>query len=159
MKASWETVKHSKWMKTWLVKPKAHPCLLFTIGVNPAAVPDYLHEIITDNESGYCTSENSAQGNVERALSGVKVCKQEAITVQNRLRNEYFSEWDETCEIIEARKLSISKLQELVSKLEEQYRGHCRLSQDFFRGTHKFSHSPAPRWSESPISINYPFAL
>ena len=95
---------------------------MFTIGVDPAAEPDYLHKIIAD-QSGWCTGENSAQGNVERALSRVKVCKQEAIAVQDRLRNEYFSEWDETCEVMEARKFSIYRLEELVSKLEEQYRG------------------------------------
>ena len=95
---------------------------MFTIGVDPAAEPDYLHEIITD-QSGWCTGENSVQGNVETALSRVKVCKQEAIAVQDRLRNEYFSDWDETCEVMEARKLSIDRLEELVSKLEKQYRG------------------------------------
>ena len=99
----------------------SHLCSVFTIGVDPAAEPHYLHKIISE-ESGWCTGDNSAQGNVERALSRVKVCKQEAIAVQDRLRNEYFSEWDETCDVMEARKLSISRLEELVSKLEEQYR-------------------------------------
>lgn len=105
-----------------LIKLKAHLCSVFTIGVDPAAKPDYLHEILTD-QSGWCSGENSAQGNVESALSRVKVCKQEAVAVQDRLRNEYFSEWDETCEVMEARKLSIYRLDELVSKLEKQYRG------------------------------------
>ena len=96
---------------------------MFTIGVDPAAKPDYLHEILTD-QSGWCSGENSARGNVESALSEVKVCKQEAIAVQDRLRkNEYFSEWNETCEVMEARKFSIYRLDELVSKLEKQYRG------------------------------------
>ena len=65
-----------------LIKLKAHPCSVFTIGVDPAAKPDYLHEILTD-QSGWCSGENSAQGNVESALCRVKVCKQEAIAVQD----------------------------------------------------------------------------
>ena len=113
LNASWNTS---------LIKLKAHLCSVFTIGVDPAAEPEYLHEVMTD-QSAWCTSENSAQGNVERALCRVKVCKQEAISVQDRLRNEYFSEWDETCEVMEARKLSIYRLDELVSKLKKQYRG------------------------------------
>lgn len=91
-------------------------------GVDPSAEPEYLHEIFTDEGRAYW-SANSARENMERALSRVKVCKQDAETVQNRLRDEYFSKWDETCEVTEARQISIHNLEDLVSRLEEQYRG------------------------------------
>ncbi|XP_067018086.1 uncharacterized protein [Acropora muricata] len=92
-------------------------------GVNPGAEPEYLHEILTDDVSGYGCSSNSAQENVETVLSRVKVCKPEAVAVENRLRSEYFSKWDETCEVIEATEISVHNLKDLVSKLEHQYRG------------------------------------
>ena len=92
---------------------------MFAIGVDPGAEPEYLHEILTDHLPGYWCGPNSAQENVERALYRVKVCKPEAVAVQNRLRNEYFSEWDETCEVIEATEISVYNLPDLVSKLEQ----------------------------------------
>ena len=90
--------------------------------MDPGAEPEYLHEILTDDLTTAYTG-NSAQENMEKALSRVKVCKQDSVSVQNSLRNEYFSAWNETCEVTEARKISISNLAELVSKLEDQYRG------------------------------------
>lgn len=93
--------------------------VLSYIEADPAAEPDYFLEVLSDD----WRYENSAQGNMERALSRVKVCKHDAIAVQNRLKKEYFSSWNETCDVTEARRISVNNLDELISKLEMQYRG------------------------------------
>ncbi|XP_028411087.1 uncharacterized protein LOC114533689 [Dendronephthya gigantea] len=93
-------------------------------GVDPAGEPDYFHEVLSDD--WHC--ENNAQGNMQSALSRVKVCKHDAIAVQGILRNEYFSSWNETCDVTEARRISTNNLDELISKVEMQYRGsHCNI--------------------------------
>lgn len=65
---------------------------------------------------------------MSNALSRVKVCGSDALSVSRRLQNEYFSSWNEKCTVTEAKSVSIYNLGELISKVEDQYSG---ISFDF----------------------------
>ena len=95
---------------------------MFVLGVDPTAQPEYCHEILTEDELWWWHN-NSAQQNVQHALSGVKVCKQDAMAAQNVLKTEYFSEWHETCDVVEVRKVSVNDLEAIVYELHRQFNG------------------------------------
>ncbi|XP_031569016.1 uncharacterized protein LOC116303588 [Actinia tenebrosa] len=116
---------------------------------DPSTDPRFFHELVTDD---WRTAHqgNSAQQNMSNALSRVKVCGSEALSVSTRLKNEYFSSWNEKCTVTEARSVSIHNLGELISKVEDQYSG---FSFDFR------SRIQAIQWSSSWSHKIYEFTF
>ncbi|KAH3707718.1 hypothetical protein DPMN_067129 [Dreissena polymorpha] len=71
---------------------------------------------------GQNSLQNSSDKSLQRInsiLSGIKVCRSDAITLENTLRWEHFQYWQEACEIIDYRGYSTLELDSLITDMSK----------------------------------------
>ncbi|KAH3789862.1 uncharacterized protein LOC127841508 [Dreissena polymorpha] len=68
----------------------------------------------------YCSGNEYLQ-RINNSLSAIKVCRSDAISLENTLRWEFFDNWQEECEIKEFKGYSTLQLSSLISDISEMY--------------------------------------
>ncbi|XP_013414353.1 uncharacterized protein LOC106176491 [Lingula anatina] len=105
--------------------------------VDAAATPSYFHETVI----GPCgiRGDNKALSKVDRGLSMVKVCKSDATELQRKLQREYFSHWEERCDVSEFHDFTVDQIDQLIEKIHRKMRKSGQDVRKKLRGI---------RWSE-----------
>lgn len=89
--------------------------------INPSRDPHYFRQI----ESGDCLSQlgnQRALAAINSSLSRMKVCRAASQDLERTLRSEYFTKWDENCDVAEFRGFSRDMLGEFFDKIHEKFK-------------------------------------
>lgn len=86
--------------------------------VDPNQSPQYFHAI----ENGDCISNGeNPRKRIDSYMSVVKVCSADADLLQKLLQNEFFSTWEENCNVVEYKGYKLSKLDTLLQKISDNF--------------------------------------
>ncbi|WAR15888.1 hypothetical protein MAR_030482 [Mya arenaria] len=86
--------------------------------IDPTHSPIYFHSIENGTET---PSTGSARAHISSAMEAVKICKTEAEQLQEKLQNEYFTRWNETCDVQDFNGIASSELDSLLHKISERF--------------------------------------
>ena len=67
-----------------------------------------------------------AKAAIDKSLSQIKACQSESQALETKLRNEYFTKWEETCDVNEFHGYSKGRLDELFARIHDAFKvtGH-----------------------------------
>ena len=88
--------------------------------INPSDEPYYFH-LIETGDGDPTWSDERAKRAIDSSLSSIKVCKAASRRLEERLRSEYFTSWDEHCDVAEYRSFSRDKMDDLFNKIHDKF--------------------------------------
>ena len=88
--------------------------------VDPSAQPSSFH-LVESGDSGSSGVGQRARDAIDRSLSRIKICRSESESLESKLRSEYFTQWDENCDVAEFHGFSKSSLDELLDKVNARF--------------------------------------
>lgn len=104
------------------VKTKSKMCCsyILIVGhlVDPKRSPQYVHSIVKGAHNKY---SGQSKNRIDASLSAVKVCCKEAHLVERKLQKEYFSKWNEACNVKEYNGFDLSQTGELIRKISNDF--------------------------------------
>lgn len=86
--------------------------------VDPKRSPKYVHSIKKGGCSKYC---GHSKKQIDSSMSVVRVCSREALLLQRKLKNEFFSWWNETCDVQEYHGFELSNMDELLHRISDNF--------------------------------------
>ena len=63
-----------------------------------------------------------AEAAIKQSLSQIKVCRSESQALETMLRNEYFTKWEETCDVNEFHGYSRGRLDDLFARIHDTFK-------------------------------------
>lgn len=84
------------------------------VRVDPSRSPQYIHSAVIATHGKY---SSQSRNRIDASLSVVKVCSNEAHSVERKLREEYFSKWNEMCRLNEYQGFGLSQTEELINMI------------------------------------------
>lgn len=88
--------------------------------IDPSADPNVFH-LVESGDYGRPGETNRAKNAIDRSLSQIKICKAESQALETKLRNEYFTKWDESCDVGEFHGFSRGNLDGLLDKISDKF--------------------------------------
>lgn len=88
--------------------------------IDPSGDPNVFH-LIESGDFGREGDARRARNAIDRSLSQIKVCREESQDLEAKLRQEYFTKWDESCDVAEFHGFSRGKLDDLFSKIHDKF--------------------------------------
>lgn len=86
--------------------------------VEPKQRPHYSHYVV---KGAHSTSGRQSKQRIDSTLSAFRVCSNEALSIQRKLQNEYFSQWNEECTVKEYKGFGFSQTEELIHKISNDF--------------------------------------
>lgn len=87
--------------------------------MNPKQSPQYFHSVEKGGWSKYC---GYSKKQIDSSMSVVRVCSKEALSLQCKLKNEFFSRWNETCDVREYPGYDLFSMNRLLHKISDNFK-------------------------------------
>ena len=88
--------------------------------IDPSAQPSSFH-LVESGDCGTVGLGQRASDAIDRSLSRIKICRSESEALETKLRDEYFSQWDESCDVGEFHGFSKERLDDLLHKINARF--------------------------------------